>query len=274
LFSGGFDRRPFLFTHKLHLHELLSIAAFKKLAAKMAAAERPRGYFWLSEESRGLKWGSSAFRKALNEGFDQIEVSRMRLKLSSIHLEPEYGELLAACTQELSELTSVDLSRAYRDPVATVFVTSPGEVTPYHVDHDANFLVQLYGTKTVNIFDGNDHELLPWRELEEYWHGARHIRLREEFQSRAIPFELRPGLGVHNPVNFPHWVKNGPLPSVSLAMSFTRVKHDPLDVLRMNRYLRRWGIEPAPPGKNAAIDSAKRAIIHAARSIKSALPHS
>lgn len=266
--SENFDRMPFLFGHQLDTHELLSIAALKKLAARMATADKPRGYFWLSEESRGLKWGSDEFRQALNDGFDQIEFSRMRLKLSSIHLEPGYDELLAACTRELSELTSVDLKRDYCEPNATVFITSPGEVTPYHVDHDANFLVQLYGTKTVYLFDGNDHELVPWCDLEEYWHGSRRITLREGFESRATPFELRPGLGVHNPVNFPHWVKNGPLPSISLAVSFARVKRDPLNVLRMNRYLRRWGIDPTPPGVNPVLDSTKRAIIYAARSIK------
>ncbi len=238
---------------------------------KLASVRTPRGYFWLCDGAKGFEWGSDEFRKALDDAFDRIEMSGMRLKLSRIHLEPEYGELLAACTRDISELTSIDLARNYRDTLATLFITSPGQVTPYHVDSEVNFLIQLAGTKVVYIFDGNDRELLPWRELEEYHHGTRRIELRQEFQSRGVPYELRPGLGVHNPVNFPHWVQNGALPSISLAVSYMRPKNDSLDVLRMNRYLRRFGIEPTPPGKSVIVDSAKRAIIHTGRSLKSML---
>jgi len=39
------------------------------------------------------------------------------------------------------------------------------------VDGEANFLLQLYGTKLVYIFDGKDRELLSWPEIERYWHG-------------------------------------------------------------------------------------------------------
>lgn len=272
VFRNEFDRRPFLFSHSLHTHPLLGFPMLAKLAEKWARDDKERGFFRLSNETRGLGWGSPEFQAALNAAFGDIEGSKMRLKLSSIHLEPEYNAMLSRCTQELSDLTSVDLPRTYRDRKATVFITSPNEVTHFHVDEEANFLLQIYGNKTVYIFDGNDRELLPWHELEDYWQSGT-IRFREELQSRAYRFELRPGLGVHNPVHFPHWVQNGSSPSVSLSFGFTR-SQSPVDVLRVNHYLRKLGVSPTPPGENSRLDGAKRAMLRGARFVKKALGRS
>jgi hypothetical protein len=270
LFAADFDQKPFVFQHNLHEHPLLSMPALRELAAKMGKSNSPRGYVKLPDFPQGLRWGSTEFQSSLQEAFANIATSKMRMKLSSIHSEPEYAEILSQCSRELSDLTSVDLSRQFRDPLATLFIASPNEITYFHVDSEANFLLQISGTKTVYIFDGNDRELLEWRELEEYWHGHGGIELREEFKSRARTFELRPGLGVHNPVHFPHWVQNGPTPSVALSLGFEPVK-SPVDVLHVNHYLRKLGMTPTPPGKSAGLDRAKSAVVSGARSMKRAL---
>jgi hypothetical protein len=273
LFSADFNQKPFVFQHNLHTHPLLSMAALRELAAKMGKSESPRGYVKLPDFPQGLRWGTSEFQGAVKEAFENIETSKMRMKLSSIHSEREYADILAQCSRELSALSSVDLSHEYRDPLATLFIASPNEITYFHVDSEANFLLQIYGTKTVYIFDGNDRELLEWRELEEYWHGHGGIELRDEFKSRARTFELRPGLGVHNPVHFPHWVQNGPTPSVALSLGFEPVK-SPVDVLHVNHYLRKLGMNPTPPGQSDRLDRAKSAVVSSARSMKRALKSS
>jgi hypothetical protein len=273
LFAAGFNQKPFVFQHDLHTHPRLSLPALRELAAKIGKSETPRGYVKLPEFPQGLRWGSSEFQSAVNEAFENIATSKMRMKLSSIHSEPEYARILWQCSRELSDLTSVDLSRDFRDPLATLFIASPNQITHFHVDSEANFLLQIYGTKTVYIFDGNDRELLEWPELEEYWHGHGGIELREEFKSRARTFELQPGLGVHNPVHFPHWVQNGPTASVALSLGFEPVK-SPVDVLHINHYLRKLGITPTPPGQNDHLDRAKSAVVSGARSMKRALKSS
>jgi hypothetical protein len=273
LFATDFNKKPFVFHHDLHTHPLLSMPALRELAAKMGKSDKPRGYVKLAEFPQGLRWGSSEFQDALKEAFENIEASKMRMKLSSIHSERGYGEILAQCAREMSDLTSIDLSQEFRDPLATLFIASPNQITYFHVDSEANFLLQINGTKTVYIFDGNDRELLEWRELEEYWHGHGGIELREEFKSRAHTFELRPGDGVHNPVHFPHWVQNGPTPSVALSLGFEPVK-SPVDVLHINHYLRKLGVNPTPPGQNDRLDRVKSAVVSGARSMKRAMKSS
>jgi len=57
----------------------------------------------------------------MHEAFDDIESSRLRLKLSSIHSEPEYKEVLDECTREFSEIAGIDIAKEYETSVATLF---------------------------------------------------------------------------------------------------------------------------------------------------------
>lgn len=268
-FTKQFNSEAFLFRHQLHLNELFSLPNLKTLAEKLAKEKHPRGFLKVPKGSRILPWGSPAFVKALAEGFDNIETSGIRLKLSYIHLEPEYGELFRECCTEIDELTSGLLTRDFHSPRATLFISSPHELTPYHVDSEVNFLCQLSGEKIVYLFDGNDPDLVNPRSLEQYW-GTGRIEFREEFRSRARPFQLSPGLGVHHPVHFPHMVHNGPRPSVSLSLALTHVL-EPSDIFQINYHLRRFGVRPKPPGQNQRIDAAKCATARLVRSVKRAV---
>jgi len=51
---------------------------------------------------------------------------------------------------------------------AAIFVTSPGSVTPYHMDKEINFLLQIRGTKTISVFSASDREVLS----ESNWKGT------------------------------------------------------------------------------------------------------
>jgi len=267
LFRESFDLCPFIFSHRLSDHPLFSISALKELTEKWAAKENDLGFFRISNSAQGLKWGSRDFKHAVRDALENLETSRLRLKLSAVHLEPAYQQVLDECTLQLSDLVGVDLTRAYKDARATIFISSPGEVTPYHIDQEANFLFELRGSKTVWVIDGNDRKMLPWQDLETYWHDGAAVPPPETSMLQVHRFELRPGFAVHNPVNFPHWVANGPTPSVALSLGFTRVE-DPIDVLRVNYYLRKLGMRPTPPGESRLRDDAKRRVVEAGRQIK------
>ena len=61
----------------------------------------------------------------------------------------------------------MDIADVYYDPTMTIFVTSPGRITPYHMDGETNFLAQIHGTKLVYIYDGNDKAVLSDEDMEE-----------------------------------------------------------------------------------------------------------
>jgi len=254
-FAEHFPREPFVFAHDLSSHELLELCALKKLAQKQALNPLQRGFF-AAPDAEGLRWGTEAMRQAISTAFRDMEASATRIKLSRIHGEPGYSEIFRQCTIELSELTGIDLERPAREPLETIFISSPHEVTPYHIDECENFLLQIHGSKVVFVYDGRDRDVLSWRDLEDYYAGNTRLEFPPASQARPLAFELRPGLALYNPVNFPHSVENGPEVSVSVSLGYTK-KSNPFGVLRINHSLRKVGISPRPPGESPMRDAAK-----------------
>jgi hypothetical protein len=60
---------------------------------------------------------------------------------------------------------------------------------------------------------------------------------------------------------------------VALSLGFAPVK-SPVDVLHINRYLRKLGMSPTPPGQSDRLDRAKSAVVSRARSVRRALKSS
>jgi hypothetical protein len=187
------------------------------------------------------------------------------MKLSFIHTQPKYDAVLETMTGELSQLTGVDLRKQYKAPMETLFLSSPNEFTPYHIDSEDSFLLQIQGTKTIYIFDGRDSEILNGQDIEKYW-AQNEIKMREEIRARAVPFEMKAGTGVHIPMHFPHMVESGPISSMSLSIGYESVKFE-RDLYRVNHQLRKLGLNPADPGKHKVIDNTKMAIFSGAKTL-------
>jgi ribosomal protein L16 Arg81 hydroxylase len=266
-FTDCFRRKPFLFTHNLASNDLFSTASVEKLAEIWSRDNTKSGFFYLDRKFR--EWGSEDHKASLVEAFRHSDLSRMRMKLSFIHTQPKYDKVLETMTQELSELTHVDLAKEYRAPMETLFLTSPNEFTPYHIDSEDSFLLQIQGTKTIYIFDGSDKEILKDLDIEKYW-AKNEIAFREEIRSRAMRFEMEPGTGVHIPMHFPHMVESGPTSSMSLSIGYESITFD-RDLFRVNHQLRKLGLNPTPPGKSKVIDNTKMAVVTGAKTITKTL---
>jgi hypothetical protein len=265
-FTSSVDREPFLFKHNLAGHELFSRAALKRLIEQIGALppRNPktgrtvtRGFF-IMKDVGNLEWGSPEFQAALNRAYDDIDLCGARIKLSSIHQIDAYAEVLAECVTDLSEATGVDFTRRFTRAIATLFITSPGEFTPYHIDQEVNFLLQIAGQKEVNVFDGSDRSIVTPQQLEGFWTGKHFIEQKENTTPKT--FLLEPGTGVHHPSFFPHNVRVGGEMSVSLSLGFQRAQFTEAEVYLLNAYLRKIGLHPTPPGVNRGLDAVKSAI--------------
>ena len=247
-FRRRFNRKPFLFTHNVSGHPLFQLPHLVELARTLDGryVEYNAGRIpvslpnWQDTPHTGLS-AEETIRNA-----EEI-CSWMVLKRAE-HC-PEFKEFLDDCLDEIEPLADpIEPGMCERE--AAVFVSSPGSVTPYHMDHEINFLLQLKGTKTVSVFDADDPAVLADRELEEYFSGPaihRNLKFADEYQKRATVFELHEGLGLHIPTTAPHWVRNGDTVSVSFSASFkTRASLRRGNVYRMNALLRRLGMNPAP----------------------------
>jgi hypothetical protein len=200
----------------------------------------------------------------VSECLADIEKSHSWVLMKDIQTHPDYRDLVDRFVSELEQM----LGRAVRPSItwidAYLFVSSPGMVTPYHIDHETNFLFQVKGEKTVNLFDPADREILSEDEIERYYVGdLSSARFREPVQQKARVFELTPGLAVHQPPLAPHWVRTGPSRhSVSLSILFFLREYDAVaKVYQVNHYLRRLGLRPASPGRAALRDRVKQLVM-------------
>ena len=198
---------------------------------------------------------------SIEETIRRIEDCRSWMVLKFLEKDSEYADLLNTCLDEVNRLS---------DPVAPgmhkregfVFISSPGSITPLHVDPEYNFLLQIRGKKTVNIVDPADRTVLSERDLENYYSGPSGefaMRFEDRFRERASQFELGPGLGLHFPVTAPHWVENGGEVSISFSITFETPFCDRRKTLyTLNARLRELGVKkPVPVGTSRLVDSAK-----------------
>ena len=184
--------------------------------------------------------------------------------LKNVEQVPEYKKLLDECldlvqTHSLQTLPGMYLREGF------IFITSPKSVTPFHIDPEHNFLLQVHGTKIVHIFDANDPSLLSAQELENYYAAGGTIaklEYKEEYQKKAWTFVLNPGEGVYIPYTAPHWVKVEDEYSISFSIThYSHLVDRKARLYRLNSMIRKMGMNPAPMGQSAFRDAAKDALI-------------
>ena len=262
LFADYFDHSPFQFRHCLHLHPALQLESLLDAAQRIAQdpAKAGKSHFESGAPDRNSWFGARPQGATLVDALASIRSGSNWVILKRIHEDPAYRAVLHDILPQLSHVAGVDMAQEYYDPTMTIFVTSPGRITPYHMDGETNFLAQIHGTKLVYIYNGNDAAILSPAQLERYWTGALpKIDFPETLPHGHWQYTLAPGNGVFNPAIFPHWLQNGDDVSVSVSINFKRRANAVIGAFRTNRYLRKLGLNPTPPGLNPSLDRAKEA---------------
>jgi hypothetical protein len=265
-FREKFNARPFLFHHDLAESELFTLPRLAAVAERMLARGDLKKFVARSGKSAlaDAKFKSMPLQAQLAETVRQLADANVWLKLSSVDTaDPEYDQLKKRVLRELEELSGQPLRESITWSSVTVFMASPGVTTPYHIDHESNFLFQIRGAKELSLHNPNERDIVPEDQLERFYAGDfEAAEYRPEMQSRGTMFHLVPGAVVHHPPLAPHWVQNGNNVSVSVSIGFCM---RPLDrrarVYQVNHYLRRVGLRPTPPGRSKLRDAVKMAAV-------------
>lgn len=136
---------------------------------------------------------------APEEAIQRIAERSSWMVIEHVESEPELGWLLDAALDDVAA-HSERIAPGMHAREGFVFVGAPDAVTPCHVDPGHSFLLQVRGAKTVFLYDGRDRSVLT--------------------------FVLGPGDGLYFPATHPHWVKNGPEPSISFGVTFRTAATD------------------------------------------------
>lgn len=247
LFADRFDRKPFLITHRLCEHPLFDFERLLRLAQTLPEQhiEYNAGTLPVNQDQKLTPRNGLSVEETVR----RIRDCKSWMVLKWVEHDPAYRALLEQCLSEVRP-HSEPICPGMRQPQAFIFLSSPGSVTPYHIDPEHNFLLQVRGSKTVRLFDGRDPTILTHEELERFYGSRqRNMTLKDENRERCWTYELDPGLGLHFPVTFPHWVQNGDEVSVSFSITFRTPDLDRRRaVYSCNHQLRKWGFQPTPYG--------------------------
>lgn len=266
--SAYFDRKPFHVAHGLGSHKLFALPRLMELARSLPEA-------FVEYNGGNLPVGVTAAQTPRNGLSPEETVRRIAengswMVLKRVEQSPEYGELLDACLDDVAAQAGRTLPRMLKRE-GFIFLSSPNAVTPFHLDPEHNFLLQVRGTKTVNMWDRDDRFVLPDKELETFYSAFVHRNLpwRDVFQTTAWQVGLKPGQGLHFPVAVPHWVKNGPEVSISFSITFRSQSSESRELIyRANARLRKLGLSPKPPGQSLLLDQTKRTAFAALAELK------
>jgi hypothetical protein len=275
VFESNLNLLPFEVEHTLCGDPLFAVPALVDLALKIDSRKDPhRQYGDVSCLVGTPKLGQreiegSSFAPSVQDAIESIEHSDAWLMLNHIEYEEEYRPVLERTICDVLRLTRRDLLSKVKWFEAIIFVTSPNRLTPYHIDRECAWLLQLQGRKTIHLFDRADKDVVPDHELERYWAADNQAaQYKPELEDRAMIFELRPGNGVHIPVNTPHWLQNGDNVSVSMNVNFVFHDSEWGNIHKANYYLRKRGLRPASAGTNHLADRAKSAVISVGQRLK------
>jgi hypothetical protein len=112
----------------------------------------------------------------------------------------------------------------------------------------------------MRVYPAGDFEIVP-QEVHEAFHlGGRHRNMphRDAYDAKARDFVMHAGDAVYVPVKAPHWVQNGPEPSISFSITWRSALSDREARLhRFNAGLRKLGATPSTPGAAPLLDDVK-----------------
>lgn len=269
-FISKFNREPFTIRHRLADHPLFALPRLIELARRLPAEH-------VSYNSGDVPITTGLYKGpqtglSIEETIRQIEQCRSWMVLKFVEDDAEYRSLLDGCLDEIRPM-SEPVAPGMQKRQGFIFISSAASVTPYHMDPEYNFLLQVRGKKRVTMWNPADRAILSERELEDYYSESNfQITFKEEYRDKATAFELTPGDGLHFPVTAPHYVENGDEVSISFSITFqTPASERRRSLYGANARLRQLGFNPAPVGRSALRDSTKHAAFSAYRIAKRVL---
>jgi hypothetical protein len=271
--SARYNRLPFTISHRLNEHPVFRLESIAALCRRLPPHQVVHRFGKVTDDADF----DASFRMqpgfTLDDALDHLEERQAYIYISNPETDPQYRPVIEELLGELAMRTE-PLDPGMNWYSAYLFVSARDSVTPYHMDREMNFLLQVRGQKTVRLWDPADKDVLrpDEQDLLLSYMSDRRPPYRSGIESKAMEFNLHPGLGVHHPFIAPHLVHTGQEISISLALSFrTRQSDLRTEAHQFNYKLRQFGLKPGPVGRHDAIDRVKAVTIRAIRRARAAL---
>jgi hypothetical protein len=258
-------RRICRLRHNYHEHPLLQLDRLEQLAHALQPTDQCRFLApGTTDASRFVHKRKTADGRSLDEVFRQLHEPGSWIALYNVQTDPTYGPFLR---DAVANVRGFSAGETPVDVRGFIFISAPPSVTPFHIDRENNFWLQIRGRKTLSVWDRMDRETVAARDVDSFiqYGDLSGVRLTDEARSRAINFDCGPGDGVSFPSTSPHmshtepsWVTPRDFVVISIGVVFySAVTRRNAYVHAANGALRRLGLDPDVAGVSEWADRAK-----------------
>jgi hypothetical protein len=270
--DAGFDQlKMSRWRHKLADHPLMTTQSLAELALRI---DPDYVRFHDGERRVGTNMNemmtTDSNRDHLRRALENLHTAKTFVQIINVCSDPAYGALVDDVLDEaLPFLPSRDHYLLNRD--AAVFLASPMSVTPFHLDHEQNFLCHIRGPKTFYVWDHRDRSVVGERALEVFYRERRlrDVTYQADMQPKAHAVELTPGDCIYMPMGSPHAASTGNDVTVTFSVLMnTRSSFETVETYKVNYMLRRLGLSPKPVGVSEVRDSLKHHTLGAVRRLR------
>jgi hypothetical protein len=265
--------------HNFHEHPLMRLSSLAQLAKNLFPTKQCRFIAPGTRVSSDFNHADASYDgRTIDEVFRRIEEPGSWLALYNVETDPTYRGFLAEVASSARSLVDREQPGMF-NVGGFIFISAPPSVTPFHIDRENNFWLQVAGRKTLNVWDHTDRVTVSGKDVEDFvlFGSLKNVKLRDGLAERSHEFDVGVGDGVYFPSTSPHmtrtdaaWVKPGDGVSISIGVVFyTDVTRRHAHIHACNHALRRFGLDPSLPGASPIGDAIKyplgRAVVRAMR---------
>ena len=265
----GFDaRKVSKITHGFSNHPALQFDALRQLALRLDA--RGEGHVKFVDpstkpESEFRLATSSYDGRSIDGVFDALDAPGTWLAIYEAQKDPQFRKVVEEVIDSTRHLLTGADSSIF-DVDAYIFISKAPAVTPFHIDQENNFLLQIHGSKHLSVWNPDDRKAVDESSVEDWIvrHSLSSVKFSEEKLAHAAYDEnMSAGEGIFMPSTSAHMSRTedtSPNSTVSATVGFvfyTAATKRRANIYALNVVLRRLGFTPKPPGSSRPVDTVK-----------------
>ena len=253
--------------HDFHEHPLMALPALGALAHRLFPAGQCRFVKpGMTQDAAFVHRPKHPEGRDIDEVFRRMEERGSWIALYNVETDPLYRAFLAEVTAAFRPLVQREQS-AILAVGGFVFISAPPSVTPFHIDRENNFWLQIRGRKEMSVWDPRDRAVVAAKDVDRFivYGTLDDVRLGQGHLDRRRVFDVGPGEGVYFSSTSPHmtrsdpgWTRPGDGVSVSIGVVFyTEHTRRRARIHAWNLFLRQRGLDPREPGASPLVDGVK-----------------
>jgi hypothetical protein len=195
--------------HNYASHPLLQLDRLEKLANDLQALGGRNVKFLDPEIQEGSAFATRTEAhngRTISEAFQSIESPGSWVALYRVADDPEYRALVWDIVHSVRANVEESDPGIYKVD-GFIFVSSPPSLTPFHIDRENNFFLQVHGKKRFSVWSPDDRRVVSEHAVENFvaHYNLDEVRfVREAERHCAYNSELVPGEGIYMPSTSPH----------------------------------------------------------------------